>query len=105
MTGKTMTGKNVQALQIAFADLGQALDSGDATRMLAAGEAVRRACDAVREQSPRNMEGEARAALENLLPLIDETRRRINVEADDVRQRIALLAQQGIEGAAATYAR
>ncbi|OYW87832.1 MAG: hypothetical protein B7Z20_04075 [Sphingobium sp. 32-64-5] len=100
-----MTGKKVQALHAAFADLGQALDSRDAARMLAAGEAVRRACDAVREQAPGEMGAEGRAALENLLPLVDEARRRINVEADDVRQRIALLAQQGVSGAAATYAR
>lgn len=95
----------MQALHAAFADLGQALDSRDAAQMLAAGEAVRLACDAMRQAAQGEVGAETRVALENLLPFIDEARRRINVEADDVRQRIALLAQQGIEGAAATYMR
>ncbi len=100
-----MSGELVQQLNAAFADLRLALESKDAARMLSAGEAVRLASEAVAQNVRQGVDADARTVLENLLPLIDETRMQINLAADDVRQRMAILAQQGIGGATSLYAR
>ena len=99
-----MASEQVQVLEQAFEDLRLALGSGDPARMIAAGEAVRLASEAVRA-SGAELDGETRLALEKLLPMVEATRVDINLAADDARQRIDLLAQQGIETASATYAR
>lgn len=100
-----MAREQVEALEQAFDDLRLALGSGDPARMILAGETVRLACDAVRTGAGAELDGETRLALENLLPMVEATRVHINLAADDARQRIDLLAQQGIETATATYAR
>jgi len=100
-----MSGEQVQTLHAAFADLCLALESKDAARMLGAGEAMRLACEAVWQNAAQGVDAEARAVLENLLPKIEEARLHINLAADDVRQRMAILAQQGVGGATSLYAR
>jgi len=100
-----MMAEQVNALRGAFDDLRIALDGGDAARMVLAGEAVRIASEAMRQGAGEGLDDEARLALEKLLPTVEAARVQINLAADEARQRIDLLAQQGVEIAAATYAR
>lgn len=99
------TRASVDALTEAFGALRAALDTRDAAAIMAASKAVRTACDDVRAQGAWRLDPAVRAKLEALVPMIEAARVRVNLASDDVRQRIAMLAQHGVETAAATYTR
>lgn len=96
---------SVDGLFEAFGALRRALDAQDAAQIMEASRAVRHACDTVRAQGAWRMEPEIRAKLEALVPMIEAARVRVNLASDDVRQRIALLAQRGVDNMTVTYGR
>ena len=87
----------------AFGALRHALDMGDATAILAASSEVRDATSAVRSHGAWRSDPVMREKLYALMPLIVAARIRVNLSSDNVRQRIALLADYGQDGAQATY--
>lgn len=99
------TRTSVNSLYDAFGALRRALDTQDAAAIMAASKAVRVACEGVRAQGAWQLDPDVRAKLEELVPMIEAARVRVNLASDNVRQRIAMLAQSGVETAAATYTR
>lgn len=96
---------SLDVLYAAFGDLRRALDTQDPGAINAASKAVKAATDEVRAQGAWKMDPILNEKLKALRPLIESARVRVNVASDDVRQRIALLAQNGAESASATYSR
>lgn len=96
---------SIDALYAAFGELRRALDTHDAGAIAAATQAVKAATDDVRAQGAWKMDPVLSAKLDELRPLIEAARVRVNVASDDVRQRVALLAQHGTDSVTATYGR
>lgn len=96
---------SIDRLYTVFGELRRALDTHDAGAISSATQAVKAATDDVRAQGAWKMDAALKAKLDELRPLIDAARVRVNVASDDVRQRVALLAQNGTENATATYGR
>lgn len=97
---------SVDDLQRAFDDLRQALETRDAASIVSATRAVRGAVEAINSEDLGPVGSDVRAKLEALAPEIDAARVQVNVAADRVRQRMARLAQRGVETAAPmTYGR
>lgn len=96
---------SIEVLQKAFGDLRRALDAQDASLINDATKAVRGAVDAVRAQGAWHIEPQLRKMLESLVPTIESARVRVSLASDDVRGRIAMLADRGAENTALTYRR
>lgn len=92
-------------LRDAFAELRNALDGDDITRVDAATKRVRDATAQVRAAGAWRDEPAVRDRLNSLVPLIDAARIRTNVLSDNARQRIDLLAAHGHGKGALTYNR
>ncbi len=96
---------SIDTLNAAFGELRRALDSHDIAAISTATKAVKRATDDVRAQGAWRQDPALTEKLNELRPLIEAARLRVNLASDDVRQRIALLAQHGADVAPATYGR
>lgn len=89
----------------AFGVLRTALDSNDASAIFEASRKVREATAEVRAHGAWRSDPVMREKLTALIPLIESARVRVNLSSDNVRQRIALLADYGQGGVQATYSR
>lgn len=96
---------SVDALYEAFGDLRRALDTQDPSLIQNATRAVSAAAADVRAQGAWRMDSQLRMKLESLAPLIESARVRVNLASDDVRRRVALLADRGAQSAPLTYGR
>lgn len=95
----------IDALTAAFAGLRRALDDNDAARILSATRTVRDATDAVRAHGAWRIDPELRARVDALAPMIEAARIRVNMSSDNVRQRLAMLADRGGDVVRSTYRR
>ena len=95
---------SLEALLAAFGQLRRALDGNDPDAINAATRAVQRATDAVQAQGAWKTGPALSEKLNSLRPLIESARIRVNLASDDVRQRVALLAEHGA-ASSATYGR
>lgn len=96
---------SLDKLYEAFGGLRRALDTYDAGQINAAAALVKAATDDVRAQGAWKMDPVLKEKIEALRPMIESARVRANLATDDVRQRITLLAQTGVENASHTYQR
>ena len=102
----TLMAVSVDDLQTAFDALRRALEGRDAAAILSATRSVRGAVDTLRATEAGRLDPELRTKLEALAPEIDAARVQVNLASDTVRQRMARLAQRGVETAAPmTYGR
>ena len=93
-------------LRQAFGALRRALEGRDSASVLSATRAVRDAVDALRSADAGEMDKAVRARLEAIAPEIEAARVQLNLASDRVRQRMARLAQRGVETATPmTYGR
>lgn len=93
-------------LRHAFGALRRALEARDAAAIMSATRAVRAAADDLRSAHGGRMAPGLREELEELAPEIDAARVQVNLASDAVRQRLARLAQKGVDSAAPlTYGR
>lgn len=95
---------SLDALHAACGQLRRALDAHDADAINTATRAVKIATDAVRAQGAWKMDSALSDTLNSLRPLIESARIRVNLASDDVRRRLARLAENGAS-ASATYGR
>ncbi len=96
---------SLNALYRAFGDLRRALDDNDVNAIHEATNAIKLAADDVRAQGAWKMDPALAEKLDTLRPVIEAARVRVNLATDDVRQRLARLAQNGAGGTSATYGR
>ncbi|MEO8723642.1 MAG: hypothetical protein ABI395_08995 [Sphingobium sp.] len=89
----------------AFAVLRAALDSNEPAAILKASRQVSEATAEVRIHGAWRSDPVIKEKLSALMPLIEAARIRVNLSSDNVRQRIALLADYGQDGVQATYHR
>ncbi len=95
---------SLDILHTACGQLRRALDAHDVDAINTATRAVKNATDAVRAQGAWKMDSALSDTLNSLRPLIESARIRVNLGSDDVRQRLARLAENGAS-ASATYRR
>lgn len=98
-------GAAIDALTSAFVALRLALDSNDAGRILEASRLVHEATESVRAEGQSMADDSLREKMDALMPLIEMARVRVNLASDDVRQRLAMLADRGGGQARAVYGR
>jgi len=96
---------DIDALSDAFTFLRGALDADDTPRLVEAARRVSVAIDGVRTHGAWRSDEQLRAKLATLLPMVESARIRINVTTDDLRRRIAMLADRGGHEARITYGR
>lgn len=95
----------LETLTGALDGLRRALDCRDAAAIIGATRDVGAAVYALRRQQTGPVDPEVRARLEEVMPIIESMRMRVNVAADDVRKRMSWLAQKGVDMATGTYGR
>lgn len=95
---------SLDELLSAVGALRRALDANDADAINAATRAVKSATDAVHAQGAWKTGHALSEKLNGLRPLIESARIRVNLASDDVRRRVALLAEHGA-ASSATYGR
>jgi hypothetical protein len=100
-----MSTAAIERMESAFATLRGALDMEDAGAILAATRELQGAVEAVRAHGAWRQDVALRARVEKLAPLAESGRIRINLAGDQVRQRIASLADRGVQNTPLTYRR
>lgn len=100
-----MSTAAVERLESAFAKLRGALDVADAAAILAATQELQGAVEAARAQGAWRQDAALHERISRLAPQAEAARTRLHLASDAVRQRIASLADQGVQAAPLVYRR